>query len=171
LSNRKHIKLGTITYVALAVIGIILLLIVVAFPNKYKWETGKTNFSVAYSSIGTMVQGEINIKISENGKYEFIEYAGTATDSNRKVVRKHSGNLTDNEMEELFNYMMNKVDFFKLRENISKAGVTDASYDYLEVKFNGDSHRIGGYAASLDKTFMKANEKLREINEIYMVSK
>lgn len=47
-------------------------------------------------------------------------------------------------MDELFNYMMNKVDFFKLRENISNGGVTDASYDYLEVKFNGDSHRIGG---------------------------
>jgi hypothetical protein len=171
LSIRKYIKLGTKTYVALAVTGIVLLVLIIGVPSKYNWETGKTNFSVSYSSIGTMVQGEINIKISEDSKYEFIQYAGTAADSNRKVVRKHSGNLTDNEMEELFNYMMNKVDFFKLRESISKAGVTDASYDYIEVKFNGESHRIGGYAASLDKTFMKANKKLREINEIYMKTK
>jgi hypothetical protein len=118
-----------------------------------------------------MVQGEINIKISENGEYEFIEYAGTANDSNRKVVRKYTANLTNSEMEELFNYMMNKVDFFKLRENISKNRVMDASYDYLEVKFNGSTHRIGGYAASLDKTFMKANKKLREINYKFMTNK
>jgi hypothetical protein len=166
LSIRKHIKLGASAYIALAVTGIILLIIIIGFPNKYNWETGKTNFSVFYSSIGTMVQGEINIKISENGEYEFIEYAGTANESNRKVIQKYSCNLTNSEMEELFNYMMNKVDFFKIKENISKDRVTDASYDYLEVEFNGNSHRIGGYAASLDKIFMVANKKLREIKNV-----
>jgi hypothetical protein len=171
LDIRKHLKLGTSAYIALAVACILLLIVIIGVPNKHNWEPGKTNFSVFYTSMGTALQAEINIKISENGEYEFIEYAGTALDNDRKVVRKHTGTLTNSEMEELFDYMINRVDFFKLRVNIYKDKVMDASYDYLEVTFDGSTHRIGGYAASLDKTFMKANRKLREINEKLIANK
>lgn len=165
---RKYLKIGRSTYIMLGVTVFIILIFMFKFYNRYKWEPGKTKFSVFYSSVGTMVQGEINIKVSENGDYEFIEYSRIKQSSDRNVMRKYTGKLTNNEMKELFNYMMNSVNFFKLEEKLDQDNVTDSSFDYLEVNFDGNIHRIGGYAASSDRTFINAYKKLHEINEKFI---
>ena len=68
--------------------------------------------------------------------------------------------IPDSELKEFINFVVKDKDFFNLPSNLTgKICSEGASTEYLEVKLEGESHKIGGYCVE-DNSFIEIYYRL-----------
>ena len=68
--------------------------------------------------------------------------------------------IPDSELKEFINFVVKDKDFFNLPSNLTGKGCSEgASTEDLEVKLDGESHKIGGYCVE-DNSFIEIYYRL-----------
>lgn len=133
------------------------------YPSKQRvqWQDGATSFVINYHSSGTMLPIETTIKISREEGLQYKEYDFYE----KKTLEEFSRKLSETELKEIFEYIINDNYFFVLPSNLSTDDlVTDGYYSSLKVTLNGKEHGTGGYVPE-NKYYSDIVDKVFELKE------
>ena len=147
--------------ISILIVLILIIVLVIFLLNKKdseEKEEKKTpkSYTISYSYSGgfTTYAGSlkkiISIDQDGNGKIEL--------DIEDSLVEPLTFKVNKEDVKELMDFLVDNK-FCDLKEDLSVNDVLDAGSSYMEVKSDTCEHRVGGYAASLNKDFDKFSKK------------
>lgn len=118
-----------------------------------------TKFSIIYNVENYYPSSRINTIISSTGSIDIKHY-----DFDESMSSWTSGNISADEMQELFEYIVNENHFFDLPRHLSQEHICDGSNCSVTIETKYKSHTVSGHEP-ICKYFKRILSKLSGLED------